>query len=247
MKDFVQYYTEYDEDGRLQRHRTEFASTTYVLDRYVNAGCHILDVGAGTGPYSFYFAEKGCSVVALDAVPKYIEILRSRLKSQPHLQIEAYVADVRDLSFPVTTNFDVILFMGPVYHIPQQDIRHCLDVCLSVLKEDGILAVSYVNAYEGHERDKHADMIIFHNPAEIEQLLSEFGISSICHVPTDSVVFGELNELAYGQQKEIEELRAWLDENQHVLYDSRWNPSSIHALYVGRKTGNRTTVKPERA
>ncbi|UCB42881.1 MAG: class I SAM-dependent methyltransferase [Dehalococcoidales bacterium] len=236
MKDFVQYYTEYDEDGRLQRHRTEFASTTYVLDKFIHPGCHILDVGAGTGPYSLYYAEKGCPVVAIDAVPKYIEILRSRLKSQPHLHIEAFVADVRDLSFPVTTNFDVILFMGPVYHVPPHDIGHCLDTCLHFLKKDGILAVSYVNAYEGHERDIHADMIIFHSPAEIEQLLSEFDLSRICHVPTDGVVFGELNELAYGQEKEIGELHAWLDKNQHVLYDSEWISSSIHCLYVGKKT-----------
>ena len=61
MKDFVQFYTEYDEDGRLQRHRTEFASTTYVLNNYIRAGFHVLDVGAGTGAYSFYYTRKGCS------------------------------------------------------------------------------------------------------------------------------------------------------------------------------------------
>ena len=235
MKDFVQFYTEYDEDERLQRHRTEFASTTYVLDKHIYAGFHILDMGAGTGPYSFYYAEKGCSVIAIDAVPKSIEILRSKLQSQPNLNIEAFVADVRDLSLPLTTDFDVVLFMGPAYEVPQQDIRHCLDTCLRVLKKDGILVVSYVNTYEGYERDKHADMVIFHGPAEIEQLLGEFDLSRICHVPTDGVVFGELNELAYGQQKETGELHAWLDRNQHVLYDSKWISSSVHGLYVGRK------------
>lgn len=235
MKDFVQFYTEYDEDGRLQRHRTEFVSTTYVLDRFIHAGFHILDVGAGTGAYSFYYAEKGCYVVAIDAVPKYIEILRSRLQSQPHLNIEAYVADIRDLSLPLTTDFDVVLFMGPVYHVPQQDIRRCLATCLRVLKEDGILAVSYVNAYEGHERDEHADLVIFHSHTEIKRLLSEFDLNRICHVPTDGEVFGELNELAHGQQQEMGELHTWLDKNQHVLYDSKWVSSSVHGLCVGRK------------
>ena len=131
MRDFVQYYTEYDEDGRLQRHRTEFVSTTYVLDKFIREDFHILDVGAGTGAYSFYYAEKGCSVVAIDAVPKYIEILRTKLQSQPELDIKAQVADIRDFSLPLTTDFDVVLFMGPVYHVPQQDIRHCLHICHS--------------------------------------------------------------------------------------------------------------------
>jgi len=143
MKDFVQYYTEYDEDGRLRRHKTEFVSTTYILDKFIRKGFHILDVGAGTGAYPFYYAENGCSVVAIDAVPKYIEIIHYKLQSQPALDIKAYVVDARD--FPLTTNFDVALFMGPVYNVPQQDIRHCLDTCLRALKKDGILAVSYVN------------------------------------------------------------------------------------------------------
>ena len=157
MSDFVQYYTEYDEEGRLQRHRTEFASTTYVLDKYIQTGFRILDIGAGTGPYSFYYAEKGCSVLAIDPVPKYIEMLHSKLQSQPDLDIKAYVADIRDPSLPLTTDFDAVLFMGPVYHVPQQDIRDCLNTCLRVLKKDGILAVSYVNTYEGYEIDIYAD------------------------------------------------------------------------------------------
>jgi 2-polyprenyl-3-methyl-5-hydroxy-6-metoxy-1,4-benzoquinol methylase len=196
MKDFIEYYTEYDEDRRLQRHRTEFASTTYILDKFIHKGSQILDVGAGTGAYSFYYAEKGCSVVAIDAVPKYIDILHSKLQSQPNLDIKAYVADIRDFPLPLTTNFDVVLFMGPVYHVPQPEIRGCLNTCLRVLTEDGILAVSYVNTYKGHENDRYAEMVIFYSPSEIEQLLTEFNLSPICHVPTDGVVFGELNELA---------------------------------------------------
>ncbi len=235
MRDFVQYYTGYDEDGRLQRHRTEFVSTTYILDKFISEGFHILDVGAGTGAYSFYYAEKGCSVVAIDAVPKYIDILLSKLQQQPNLDITAHVADIRDFSLPLTTDFDAVLFMGPVYHVPKQDVRHCLDTCLRVLKKDGILAVSYINAYEGYKNDKNADVVVFYSPAEIEELLSEFDLSHICHVPTDGVVFGELNELAYRQQKEIEELRTWLDKNQYILQDSKWTSSSVHGLYVGSK------------
>ena len=235
MKDFVQFYTEYDEDGRLQRHRTEFATTTYILDKYIREGFHILDVGAGTGAYSLYYAEKGCSVVAIDAVPKYIEILRSKLQSQPSLDIQAHVADVRDLSLPLTASFDVVLFMGPIYHIPKQDLRHCFDTCLRVLKKGGIFAASYVNTYEGYEHDRHADMVIFYSPADIERLLGELNLIRICHVPTDGEVFGEFNELAQRQPEEMGKLHAWLDKNQSVLYNSQWMSTSLHGLYVARK------------
>ncbi len=210
-------------------------STTYVLDKFIHSGSHILDVGAGTGVYSLYYAEKGCSVIPVEVIPKYIEILRSKLQLKPELDIQPHLDDIRDLTFPSTADFDVVLFMGPIYHIPKQDARHCLDKCLRVLKKDGILAVSYCNTYEGYERDQYADIVVFYSPADIEQLLSEFDLAPICHVPTDGEVFGELNELAQGQQKELGEFHAWLDNNQHVLYDPLWTSTSLHALYVARK------------
>jgi len=172
---------------------------------------------------------------AIDAVPEYIEILRSKLQSQPNLDIQAHVADIRNPSLPLTANFDVVLFMGPIYHILQHDARHCLDTCLRLLKTDGILAVSYVNTYEGYERDEHAEVVIFHSPTDIEQLLGEFNIDCICHVPTDGEVFGEFNELARGELDDMKKLHTWLDENQSVLYDPQWISKSVHGLYVGRK------------
>ena len=157
------------------------------------------------------------------------------MQSQPDLDIQTYLTDIRDLTLPSIADYDVVLFMGPIYHIPLQDTRHCLDKCLRVLKKDGILAVSYCNTYEGYEQEQYADIVGFYSPADIEQLLSEFDFTPICHVPTDGEVFGELNELAQGQQKELGELHAWLDNNQHVLYDPQWTSTSLHALYVARK------------
>lgn len=50
MTDFIRFYENYDEEGRLRRHRTEFAATTYILDKLIASGDRVLDVGAGTAP-----------------------------------------------------------------------------------------------------------------------------------------------------------------------------------------------------
>jgi 2-polyprenyl-3-methyl-5-hydroxy-6-metoxy-1,4-benzoquinol methylase len=235
MKDFVQFYTGYDEETRLQKHRTEFISSTYILDKFIRSGQRILDIGAGTGTYSLYYAEKGCSVVAIDAVPKHIEILCSKLQAKPELDIQAYVTDARKLTLPLADKFDVILFMGPIYHISQQELKPCLNKCLQLLKKDGILAASYVNTYDGYEREKYADMCVFYKPSDIERLLSELNLNLIYNVPTDGEVFGELNELAEQQKEPIGKLHTWLDKNQFVLTNSQWNLNSRHVLYIGRK------------
>jgi 2-polyprenyl-3-methyl-5-hydroxy-6-metoxy-1,4-benzoquinol methylase len=57
------YENEYTENTRLDRdnaHRTEFLTTVHLLDRYISPGSRVLDVGAATGKYSFYFASVIC-------------------------------------------------------------------------------------------------------------------------------------------------------------------------------------------
>ncbi len=235
MRDFVEFYSnEYDEETRLQRHGTEFATTTYILDRLIAAGSRILDVGAGTGAYSLRYARKGCSVVAIDAVPRYIEVLQAKILSQPDLDMQAYVVDIRHPSVPLGGDYNVILFMGPVYHVPIPEVSGCIDYCLRLLKEDGLFAVSYVNNHQGHEGSKYADVFLAHSPAEIEELLSD-RIRVIFHGPTDGEVFGELNDLSEGLRQDVSNLHGWLDKHRSVFEDPRWSLTSMHGLCVGRK------------
>lgn len=61
MNTIIDYYENYDENSRLNRdntHRTEFITTTYILDNLINKKSKIIDIGAGTGNYSFYYAKK---------------------------------------------------------------------------------------------------------------------------------------------------------------------------------------------
>ncbi len=235
MTDFVEFYSkEYDEETRFQRHPTEFATTTYVLDGIIARGSKILDVGAGTGAYSLYYARKGCSVVAVDAVPRYIETLRAKIVDQPGLDAKALLADIRSRPPEIGSGYDVILFMGPVYHLPLYEASGCIDYCLGLLKTKGILAVSYVNEHEGHQGDKYPGMFITHTASEIEELLNA-RVSLLFHGPTDGEVFAEFNDLSQGLVHDISELHRWLRQHPSVFTDSRWHLTSIHGLYVGVK------------
>ena len=54
-------YDIFNEDARLRSKsgRVEFLTTVKYIEKYLEPGMKILDIGAGTGAYSFYFAEKG--------------------------------------------------------------------------------------------------------------------------------------------------------------------------------------------
>lgn len=62
-------YEMFNEDARLNHSnaaRAEFLTTIRYIERYLRPHDSILDIGAGTGAYSLYFAEKGHAVTAVE-------------------------------------------------------------------------------------------------------------------------------------------------------------------------------------
>ena len=57
------------EDERLTKdkmHKIEFITTTNYIEKYLKPGDRILEIGAGTGAYSLYYANKGYKVDAIE-------------------------------------------------------------------------------------------------------------------------------------------------------------------------------------
>lgn len=143
MLGIEKYYEGYDEDSRLIKdnsHRVEFITTTHVLDDKIKAGSKILDVGAETGRYSSYYFSKGNKITALDIVPKNVEIMKEKFKAVDSESLEIKLGDAKDLSLFESNTFDVVLCLGPIYHLLKQEDRiKCIDECLRVLKPEHCL------------------------------------------------------------------------------------------------------------
>ena len=65
-----QYYSSYDEDGRLdsRRGQVEYLTTLRYIEKYLRPGMRILEIGAATGRYSHHFARQGYTVDAVELV-----------------------------------------------------------------------------------------------------------------------------------------------------------------------------------
>jgi len=261
MDPVIHYYQAYDEDSRLDRdkvHQTEFFTTVRILDSLIEAGSNILDVGAGTGKYSFYYAVKGYCVTATDVVPKHVEIMKAKLERSPNISnMEVSTADARDLSKFDGESFDVVLCMGPLYHLGTTEEREkSIKECLRVLREGGILAVSYINKYAvylnevgrnkeslyttelnniidfGFELMDERNRFYFVSPQEIEGFMRNFEIEQIDHVATDGIGY-IIKDLVNGFNEH--EYGFWL--NHHFETCREWSLMgySLHGLYVCRK------------
>lgn len=139
-------YEIFDEDKRLQsRHgRVEFLTTVHYLEKVVKPGMKILDLGAGTGVYSLYFAEKGYEVTAVELAERNCEVFKTKIKDNH--KIDLHHGSALDLSFIEDKSFDVVLLFGPLYHLESETDRNlCLQEAKRVLKDDGTIFVAYIS------------------------------------------------------------------------------------------------------
>ena len=143
----VDTYENYREEDRLTTNnarRIEFITTVRILEETIPSGCKVLDCAAGTGVYAFWLAERGHDVTATDITPRHIDLINQKLRSTGHAMRTA-VLNATDLSLFEDEAFDVVLNMGPFYHlIAQQQRGKCLSECLRVLKKGGLLVTAYI-------------------------------------------------------------------------------------------------------
>lgn len=149
-QNIVDSYSMANEAGRLMgdnAKRLEFFTTIRVLRDHIRPNSRILDCAAGAGAYALHFADEGHDVVALDLVPYHIRVLKSLLVGKPY-EMEIGVNDAVDLSRFGDATFDVVLNMGPFYHLPDADRRRrCLAESVRVTRPGGIVAVSYMSRF----------------------------------------------------------------------------------------------------
>ena len=123
-------YRRYDEDSRLNKSnaaRVEFLTTVRYIEKYLSPGAKVLDIGAGAGEYSLYFARKGYQVSALELADANIAAFRAKMTDDD--PIELVQGNAMDLSRYDSNSFDVVLLFGPLYHLHDEaDKLRCIEV-----------------------------------------------------------------------------------------------------------------------
>lgn len=235
INNISEYYSGYDEESRLVKdkaHRVEFDTTVSVLDNYIVPNTRLLDIGAGTGRYSFYYAMQGVSVFAMDLVKKHVDIIANKLQGHKELKLEASQGNALDLSSFKEGEFDTVLCMGPLYHISnKKDQIKCLSECNRVLSSKGILAVAYINR-NAHKEFGENPYFSGIEPDYIDLLLRDSGFRIREHIATDGVTpkigrfINQLDEAEYKQ---------WLDFNISTCRSKAAVENTLHALVIAEK------------
>ncbi|WP_078551999.1 class I SAM-dependent methyltransferase [Bacillus alkalicellulosilyticus] len=262
MESVISFYENYDEESRLSTdnsRKIEFMTTIKNLDHKILPTHRVLELGAGTGIYSFYYANRGCNVVATDITPKYVQYMNQKNNL---LNFRAEIANATNLTNFETESFDVVLCLGPMYHLTEEmDRVKCIKESVRVLKDGGLLAISYINKHyilhslmmndstylkkefieqiintgtikEGDKYNFWTDAF-FSTPEEMERIIKDFNVEIIDHFATDGLspyLRSTVNSFSE------EEYRNWSYYIERSCRDKNIMGLSNHALLLCRKT-----------
>ena len=138
------YYSVYDEEGRLtSRHGSvEFLTTVRYIERYLEPGMKILEIGAATGRYSHYFARQGYEVDAVELIPHNIELFQENTQAGENVRI--FEGNAVNLSMFADNTYDIVLLLGPMYHLfTDEDRTAALSEAVRVTRPGGLMMTAY--------------------------------------------------------------------------------------------------------
>jgi len=149
--EIIQHYTEtHDEETRLSSRigPFEYERTRNLIAKYLGKEQRIIvDVGGGTGAYTLWLAEQGHQVHFVDLVPRHVERVKQKA-AERSLSLGSANVGVAD-SLPFEDEFaDLILLMGPLYHLPDRaDRLSALRNCARVTKSGGRVLCTAISRF----------------------------------------------------------------------------------------------------
>lgn len=246
-------YSRLDENSRLNRSkaaRVEFLTTVRYIEQYLTPRAKILDVGAGAGEYSLYFARKGYAVSALELSDRNIEAFQKKLTPQD--SIDLVQGNAMDLSLYPDDSFDIVLLLGPLYHLHSEaDKLRSIAEAKRVCKPDGKLFFAFisndmviltmfheipdyfVNGDYNKETFRCDDFpFVFHTIDACRDLLCAGGIKILHEVASDGI-----SELLHDKINAMddESYAQYLRYHFYICEKPEHLGASDHLLFIGEK------------
>jgi ubiquinone/menaquinone biosynthesis C-methylase UbiE len=246
-------YDIFDEGTRLSTKATqvEFLTTVKQIEKHLKPGMKILDIGAGTGEYSLYFANKEFEVTAVELVEKHVMQIKEKIN--PEMSLKVFRGNAIDISMIEDKSYDIVLCFGPLYHLAKiEDRMKCIEEVKRVCKDNGKMFFAFISndmaiatqtmcknlgfikgdSYN-HENCKITGILfVFHTVEECRKLLMDSDLIIKKEVAADG-----LSELLADKINNMddESYRLWLNYHYYCCEKPEFLGASNHLLFITEK------------
>ena len=250
------YYNQYEEENRFKKsnhNRLEFITTTKYIEKYLKKKDKILEVGAGPGAYSLYYAKRGYDVTAVELVEKNIEKLKQGIEK--NMNIKVHQGNAVDLSLFADETFDMTLVLGPMYHLfTREEQEKAIAEAVRVTKKGGLIYFAYITndavvlraLLMEHKlleyREKHdKEFKLDNSPEEVfylflikdfEEIMKHTNTICLHEVATDGIAQAMQMYIDYLSEAEFEE---WIKYHLATCERKDLMGYSSHVLHICQK------------
>ncbi len=159
------FYDRTPEESRLDAgvFMLEGLRTRELIERHAPAApATVLDIGGAAGAYALWLAAAGYTVHLIDATPRLVEEAQRRSAASARPLASCRVGDARALDDVPDASAEIVLLLGPLYHLTDAaDRARALTEAARVLKPGGCLfaaAISrWASALDGLRGDRFQD------------------------------------------------------------------------------------------
>lgn len=255
----IKKYSSGKENKRANNHGKggmEFIFTEKIMNEYIKTDSVVAEIGCATGHYAFRFAGKCREYKGYDLTPANIKIFRRKIKDSGLSNISADVSDATNLCNIPDSTFDVVMVLGPMYHLDFSNRLLAFKETKRICKDGGIVAFAYINkagasiaaivneAFNGKYptkecnravlqkgiSDKNDSVFFFSTPEEMINCATECGFGIIKSCGLNFVLSPDKIKAMPDEQYE-----AWLELTQYMSESPSCTGMSEHALLICRK------------
>ena len=123
----------------------EFIYTKKLISQHISKEKKVIEVGCGGGYYGLEFASSCREYLGVDLSPINVEMFREQIREKNLDNVRAEVGDATDLKGIETESYDLVLCLGPLYHLNREDRQQCIRECKRICKKGGIILFAFIN------------------------------------------------------------------------------------------------------
>jgi len=245
------------EDQRAEHSRAdnmEFHYTKKHIEPYIHADSIVAEIGCATGYYAMHFSDKCRQYHGVDIVPGNIAVFQEKIRERKLENVRAEIGDATDLRGLGDQRFDVVLALGPMYHLPKEERERVIRESKRICKAGGIIVFAYINKAGAYVKacleykeiypnqktneyvlrkgvdDQRPDVFYFTMPEEMAKTAALSGLTVLRNIGVDFTFDAE-----YINGMPEDQYAAWMELSELMCGSESCTGLSNHALLICRK------------